>query len=65
MCITGEIGGFRDHFGAEKNKEKKTDSNVMTSDQQNKKSTNVSTTRLNREFCLRIIKSKRDLIVRH
>ena len=30
MCITGEAGGFRDHFGAEKKKEKKTGSNVST-----------------------------------
>ena len=28
MCITGEVGGFRDHFGVEKKKEKKTGSNV-------------------------------------
>ena len=30
MCITGEAGGFRDHFEAEKKKEKKTGSNVAT-----------------------------------
>ena len=31
MCIIGEAGGFRDHFGAKKKKEKKTGSNVATS----------------------------------
>ena len=30
MCITGEAGGFRDHFGVEKKKEKKIGSNVTT-----------------------------------
>ena len=30
MCITSETGGFRNHFGAKKNKEKKTGSNVAT-----------------------------------
>ena len=30
MCITGEACGFQDHFGAEKKKEKKTDSNGAT-----------------------------------
>ena len=30
MCITGEAGGFRNHFGAEKKKEKKTGSNIAT-----------------------------------
>ena len=30
MCITGEAGGFRDHFGAKKKKEKKNGSNVTT-----------------------------------
>ena len=30
MCITGEAGGFQNHFGAEKKKEKKTGSNVAT-----------------------------------
>ena len=30
MCITGEAGGFWDHFGAKKKKEKKTGSNVAT-----------------------------------
>ena len=30
MCITCEAGGFRNHFGAEKKKEKKTGSNVAT-----------------------------------
>ena len=29
MCITGEAGGFRNHFGAKK-KEKKSGSNVVT-----------------------------------
>ena len=80
MCIIGEAGGFRDHFGAEKKKEKKTGSNVATSSQQKKKSMNVSTSRRrdvatsrcrdvatlrrHRDFCLRIIKSKGDLILR-
>ena len=45
MCIIGEAGGFRDHFGAEKKKEKKTGSNVATSSQQKKKSMNVSMSR--------------------
>ena len=31
MCIIGETGGFQDHFGSEKKKEKKTGSNVGTS----------------------------------
>ena len=31
MCIIGEAGGFRDHFGEKKKKEKKTGSNVTTS----------------------------------
>ena len=31
MCITGETGGFRDHFGAEKKKEKKNGNNIETS----------------------------------
>ena len=30
MCITGEAGGFRDHFGAKKKKEKKIGTNVAT-----------------------------------
>ena len=30
VCITSEAGGFRDHFGVEKKKEKKTGSNVAT-----------------------------------
>ena len=30
MCITGEVGGFWDHFGVEKKKEKKTGINVAT-----------------------------------
>ena len=64
MCITGEAGGFRDDFGAEKKKEKKTSSNtsrcsnVATSSQQKKK----STLGCHLNFCLIIIKSKGDLI---
>ena len=50
MCIIGEVGGFRDHFGAEKKKEEKTGSNVATfqrlnvamSGQQKKKSQQTS-----------------------
>ena len=30
MCIIGEAGGFQDHFGVEKMKEKKTGNNVAT-----------------------------------
>ena len=50
MCITGEAGGFWDHFGAEKKKEKKTGSNIATSQRRDirsteEKSTNVSTSR--------------------
>ena len=30
MCITGEASGFRDHFGAEKKKEKKIGNKVAT-----------------------------------
>ena len=30
MCIAGEAGGFQNHFGAEKKKEKKIGSNVAT-----------------------------------
>ena len=29
VCITGEAGGFWDHFGAKKKKEKKSGSNAM------------------------------------
>ena len=35
MCITGEAGGFRDHFGAEKKKKKKTGSTVATCQRHN------------------------------
>ena len=30
MCILGEADGFRDHFGAENKKEKKTGNNFAT-----------------------------------
>ena len=44
MSITGKTGGFHDHFGAEKEKEKKI-GNIATSSQLKKKSTNFSTSR--------------------
>ena len=59
MCITGEAGGFRDHFGDENKKEKKTGSNFATLQRRD-----VSTSGRHLGFCLTIIKSKGDLISR-
>ena len=33
MCITGEAGGFWNHFGVEKKKEKETGSNVWSTEE--------------------------------
>ena len=90
MCIIGEAGGFRDHFGEKKKKEKKPGSNVTTSqrrDVETSRRHNVATSQLrdvttlrrrniatsqrrnvamlrHRGFCLRLIKSRGDLISR-
>ena len=74
LCITGEAGGFRNHFRAEKKKENKTGSNVTTFQCRdvatsrrlvNKRKSQRVISQRHRDFCLRIIKSKRDLIWRH
>ena len=81
MCITSEAGGFRNHFRAEKKKEKKTGSNVATfqchdvstsrrlvnrrKSQRTSQRRDVPTSRRHHDFCLIMIKSKRDLIGRH